>query len=256
MSNGLSIFKDYKVTNYMLMNMKAPNSIKELETRLSLEEKLGILNMFTAGAAGKVYGILLTLEQQSQSIKTNPDSHSYNLNSVRSFFAKVDADKYFYENVSNRSRRNYKFSVDASFGLDNLRNSISDDIFISPYTAKSAGGNGFNIVGTTEYGNRHSFTGYDVIHMWFNKLLNLLHSAEMKAFQAVDPFELKVSKIKDLGRIYGVFDNKRLNDIVWNKRPQGLTDEELDTYLSCYTVVEATVNKCVKKLQAYSRGQE
>lgn len=262
-SEVLKMFQNYDPSNYYLLNMKRVKfsysygspEVFEIEKFLSEDEKLNILNIFTENGAVETYNILLSLEENSEKIKKNPDNHSYNMNSLRSFFKSKDKKDYFKESLSRRSRMYCRIPLKHP-AINKVGAYVGHEFNVNPYSSITGGGNGYTILGNSEYGNRLSFTDYDVIHNWFNQLMKELYNLENSSFRSVDPLEQKITKIKEYGKSYGVFDNERLNDIVWNKRPKGVTQEELDAYLECYIAVEKTLNKCVNALKKDPRVQK
>lgn len=83
----------------------------------------------------------------------------------------------------------------------------------------------------TEYGHKMLYDGKNVINQWFHDLLGQLYKEEKEYFKENDPVQIKYNKIIELVDEIGrgmVCQNEDINDIYWNNKRDGLTDEYLD----------------------------
>jgi len=87
---------------------------------------------------------------------------------------------------------------------------------------------------STEYSYQMAYTGGNIIDQWFHDLCDLLFREEEKYFKDHDTFQIKLSKLKELGNKHNiVFGSMELNDIVWNRKSD-VSEHRIDEYISAY----------------------
>jgi len=82
--------------------------------------------------------------------------------------------------------------------------------------------------------NRIFISDGNIIDQWFHDLCDLLFREEEKYFKEHDTFQIKLSKLKELGNKHNiVFCSRELNDIVWNRKDD-ISEQRIDEYINAY----------------------
>lgn len=93
----------------------------------------------------------------------------------------------------------------------------------------------------TRHGYDLLYTGENIVHQWFHDLLFQLYIDEIKYFKSINPYEIKLKKVKDYGKQYRIiFDNSVLNDIIWNGRAD-IDEKTLDLCIEAYEQLENNI---------------
>ena len=256
MSKMYDVLMNYNVENLVLLkkglyNVVSTDGFNTAITRdMTQQQKLAILDKFTANRASEVYNILSLLQVESSKFKLLPGGYRYNVNSIRAFFRAHDKKGYFTERGSNKTK--YYYKIPYNF-LPSSTACILVDITVSPQTSEFREGMGYLVLGYGEYGHTLKFTGKPIVDYWFNCLMADLFALEKKHHASIDPLELKYAKVKQLVKNYGTFENARLNDIGYNARPNGITESELDIYLECFSKLVSLEKSIVNKLKEDKR---
>ena len=106
---------------------------------------------------------------------------------------------------------------------------------------------------TTEYSHNMAYTGKNIVNQWFHDLCNLLYREEQKYFQEHDNFQIKLSKLKDLGNKHNiVFGSIELNDIIWNHK-ENISEQKIDEYINAYEKLYQFIDQINNEL---NQGEE
>jgi hypothetical protein len=103
------------------------------------------------------------------------------------------------------------------------------------------------ICGNSKHGNQMPYTLRGVENQWFHDFLVEMGKEEDTWFANNDPHMLKLEKVRKLGREFGVFGNKLLNDVVHNRADT--TDENLGLFIMKYELMQAFCEKIGKELE-------
>jgi len=209
---------NYKVEDLRFYNMNASNKyvsnarntdgkfkIFEIEKQLNEEEKIKFIDNLKDGIASYMLNILQKWEAEKDSL---PKDNWDNVKTVshKAWIKRNDERKII--------DINYKVGRYYVFGTDFKIMSV--------------------ICPSTEYSYQMAYTGENIVNQWFHDLCNLLYKEEQKYFQEHDIFEIKLSKLKELGNKHNiVFGSRELNDIVWNRKSD-ISEQRIDEYISAY----------------------
>ena len=105
---------------------------------------------------------------------------------------------------------------------------------------------------STEYSFRMAYTGGNIIDQWFHDLCDLLFREEEKYFKEHDNFEIKLSKLVDLGNKHNIaFGSRELNDIIWNRKSD-ISEQRIDGYINAYERLYQFINQISSELNQES----
>ena len=209
---------EYKVEDLRFYNMKT--SIKyisnfrintgeckifEIEDQLTENEKIKFIDELKDGVASYLLNILQKWEVEKDNL---PKDNWDNVKTVskKAWIKRIDKRKII--DIEYKVGKYYLFGTE-----------FKDMSIICP---------------TTEYSYRMAYTGEGIINQWFHDLCNLLYKEEQKYFQEHDNFQIKLSKLKELGNKHNiVFGSMELNDIIWNRK-EDISEQRIDEYIIAY----------------------
>ena len=87
-----------------------------------------------------------------------------------------------------------------------------------------------------------------IVNQWFHDLCNKLYTKESDYFKTIDPFSIKVEKIKEYVRLFGDMNNRIVKNIYFNGKT-GVTEEALDVILEGYSNLEFHRNIISKEVE-------
>ena len=87
-----------------------------------------------------------------------------------------------------------------------------------------------------------------IVNQWFHDLCNKLYTKESDYFKTIDPFSIKVEKIKEYARLFGDMNNKIIKNIYFNGKTD-VTEEALDVILEGYSNLEFHRNIISKEVE-------
>lgn len=221
----------YKKEDLKFYNMKSNVSygntkIYNIENELSFEEKIAFIDEVKNGIASYLYNILTKWEKEKDSLPK---------------------DKW--ENVKTVSKKAWIKKNDPRKIINNIYDYGSYSLFGTKYKLMST------TCPDSEFGKTLPYTGNNVVHQWYHDLCINLQNEEARYLKEIDPFQIKVSKVKDFGERYHIlFNNKKINDIVWNNRAD-ITDEELDIVIAAYEKIDNYVNQITKEVNSKIEGE-
>jgi len=198
----------YKVSPYMTDGLK----IYAIEKEISLEDKIKIIDIFHNNIATYMLDIIIKWENEKDSL---PKDRWDNPKTV---------------------------SVKAWIKRNDPLNKIDTEFKIGKYHLFERRFESLNIkCPSTEYGYSMEYTGEHVVNQWFHNLCVMLYKEELKWFEENDLMQVKINKVKELGKSYRtIFNCKLLNDIIYNKE-ENVTEEQINVFLSAYDVIERCI---------------
>lgn len=195
-------------------------SIYDIEKTLSEEEKLAFIDELKEGLGTYVLKILKKWESEKDSLPKNQFGSPKTV-SKKAWIKRNDPHKII--------------DIDYKIGTYYLfKTKFKELSTICPSTAS---------------GYSMHYTGESIVHQWFHDLCEELYFKEKRYFEEHDTKEIKIAKVKNLGNRYGiVFNNKNLNDIIWNGK-KDVTEEELDAFTAAYEELEQKIHEISSKLE-------
>lgn len=218
---------NYKVEDLKFLNMEkeriyvsSPRNrgglhIFKIERTLSEEEKLDIIDKLRDGVGTYLFEIFKKWESEKGSLPQNQYGSPKTISKI-AWIKRNDS-----RSIINRN--NYKLG---NFWL--FKTEFKEMSITCP---------------PTEYGYSMEYTGQSIVHQWFHDLCQELYYAEKKYFEENDPKEIKLSKVKELGKKYHVyFEDKDLNDIIWNQKKE-VSEKRLDEFIEAYEKLGKSIEK-------------
>lgn len=199
-------------------------TIYKIESELSLEEKIDFIDEVKEGLASYMLNIL-------------------NLWDLK----KEDMPKDTYGNTKTVSKKAWIKKNDNLKIIDDWYKYGNYQMFKTKYSLYEKDRYSL-IVPKTEYGYTLLYSGQHVVHQWFHDLLNELEIEELKYFRTIDSKQIKLTKVREFGDRYReTFNDKKLNDIIWN-RLSDVTEQELDIYIKAFETLEKSITDIGIKL--------
>lgn len=86
-----------------------------------------------------------------------------------------------------------------------------------------------------------------IVNQWFHDLCNKLYTEESDYFKTIDPFSIKVEKIKEYARLFKDMNNRIIKNIYFNSKTD-VSEEALDIILDGYNKLELHYNMVSKEV--------
>lgn len=236
--------KNYKVEELKIYRMKKvpifkPNpryrdglTIFEIEREMSLEEKIAFIDEMRDGIASYLLDILKKWED----VVITPGVITLNILDKE----KDTLPKDQFENPKIVSKKAWIKERDKREIIDIEHQIGSYSLFSNRFSDMST------ICPTTDYGFSQEYTGEHIAHQWFHDLCCELYAEEKKYFKEHDPFQQKLTKVRNYGQKYSLcFDDKELNDVLWNNK-EDVSEERLDKYILAFEELERTIHRITK----------
>ena len=200
-------------------------TIYEIEETLNEEEKLKIIDEMRDGIGNYLYEIIKKWEAEKDSLPKDQYGRPKTV-SVKAWIKRNDPDD------------------KAKITTDYIEKLGHYWLFGTEYKGLST------ICPTTRHGYGLQYSGKGVINQWFHDLCVELHKEEKKYFQAHDPVELKLTKVRKYGHQYPAFcENKDINDVIWNGK-KDVTEEWLDAVIKAYEELKKNTAEVYSKLNS------
>lgn len=216
----------YKKEDLVFYNMGSNISVDnekvyDIEHKLSIDEKIAFIDEVENNIATYLYNIFIKWEAEKDSLSKDK------LGTIKTVSKKAWIKK-------NDPRK--IIDIDYKYG--------SYYLFGTKYKVMST------ICPTSEYNYKFLYTGDNIVHQWYHDLCTKLKNEETKYFKEIDPFNIKLSKVREYGGRYNIlFNNKKINDIVWNDKID-VTDEELDIIIDAYEKIEKYIDSITKDVNS------
>lgn len=205
-------------------------TVYTIENELSSEDKIEIINYHTDGLAG------------------------YLLNLIDKYDREKDNEEIFVPTIWGINKNSYKKWMKAN----DPRKVLS---LFGPYPKYHLFGQSYGLTRVcphTDYGYKLLYTDTFIVNQWFHDLLRDLEKKETEYFNTHDHIQVKINKVKKLAdgfSLYGVT-NDKLNDLVWNSKRDGFTEEELDFYIGVFEEVVSFMEEKRKVLSDYGKKHD
>lgn len=205
--------EEFKFLNMKKVHKRLKVEVFQIETELSIEEKLEFIDHVADGIGTYMFEILTKWEKE----KDNLPKDIYGSPKTVSKKAWL-------------KRNDPRTIIDNSYKIGSYY-MFKDKIKCMDLTTPS-----------TEWGNMDTYTGEHIIHQWYHSLCNKLYIEEKAYFKTIDTFEIKKSKVIEFGERYRtVFDNEDIGNIVWNNKSSGVTESQLDIFIAAYEELEKSI---------------
>jgi hypothetical protein len=208
---GMYNKEDLKFYNMKKISIGYKKEVLEIETELSIEEKIKFIDEVEDGIASYMINILTKWENEKDSLpKDNYGS------------PKTVSKKAWIKKNDERKIINIEYSIGNYY------------LFGTKYTSMSL------TCPTTEHGYQLFYTDDDIVNQWFHDLCIKLYRKEVEYFESINPFDIKLNKVHEYANQYGILDNKKLNDIKYTNSgyKDNVTEKELDIFIEAYEQIE------------------
>lgn len=220
LKNGKYNIEDMKFLNMRMLNVwKNDNGYFQIESELSIEDKIAIIDLYKDGVASYMLNIIKKWNDEKGSLPQDSWGNPKTV-SKKAWIKKNDIKKI----------------IDNEYSIGNYW------LFGSEFKSLSLE------CPTTEHGYPMKHTGEHIAEQWFYDLCYEFRNKESKWYKEHDHKQIKITKVKELGNSYStVFNCKLLNDIVWNK-DKNVTNEQLDAFIKAYEALEKCITEQTEKL--------
>ena len=190
----------------------------QIEDELSVNEKIDFIDEVENGVATYLLNIFNKWENEYDGLKKEASGR-----------VKTVSKKAWIRRNDSRGIINFKYDV----GTYWLFGSEYDDMSL--------------ICPNYKYNIDRLYTGKHIVNQWFHDLCNKLYTKESDYFKSIDPFSIKVEKIKEYAELFGCMNNRIIENIYFN----GIADvaeEALDAILDGYSNLEFHYNRISKEV--------
>lgn len=237
---------NWKLEDYKLMNdekekvwgqnspkFKDGNKIYKIEKDFTLEEKQEIIDDMYNGLA------TLILSQIKQWKATIPSVKHDEYGKMKRVSKKAALKKVFLKKPYEA--KGIEEYVYFRLDTDNMYFTVFGGVANKEFDTETP---------TTEYGYSVEYTNQHIVHQWFHDMLVLLERKEKEHFQKHDKKEILLKEVRELGQRYTIFNNKKVNDIVYN-RDNDVTVEELEYILEQFDKIKEFYEKMYKEFEDF-----
>jgi len=213
--------EDLKFYNMKKVSIGYEKKVFQIETEISEEEKIKIMDEVENGMASYMLNILTKWGEEKDSL---PKATYGRIKTVsKKAWIKRNDDKKIITN-------DYKIGRYFLFGTEFKEMSL--------------------ICPTTNYGYEMIYTDKNVINQWFHDFCQKLYLEEKKYFESINPFEIKLKKIQEYANQYGILDNQKINDIKYTNTGYKyvVIDEELNIIIEVYEKIEKYYESIINDL--------
>lgn len=234
---------NWKKENMELKNMKqikvegqsrpctsGGNYVMEVETKLTLEQKIAIMDEEYNGLASLLIYQLEKWEKEKHNVKKTKTGLK-NKASERAMLKKV-FDINMYKKLG--IEKEIKFMLEREQPIYNLFNTTFKKFELT--------------LGQTDYGYEQHYTGEHVAHQWFHQMLEMLKAEEIKYFKENDPREQLIKAIKHYQDRFGTMDSQKIMKLYFSGEDCFEDLDEMRFVVEKYKEIEKFTEKIKKQI--------